>query len=73
MLPNASAVGFKWIATRCENRVAFTSFWSDRQEQVAVGTLNLYACWDWWGYTGADYRWRNGAQMKVLADWIRGM
>jgi len=39
--------------------------------QVIPGPTNPFACWDWWGYTGADYRWRNGAQMKVLADWIR--
>jgi len=38
--------------------------------QVIPGPANPFACWDWWGYTGTDYRWRNGAQMKVLADWI---
>lgn len=39
--------------------------------QVVPATLNPYACWDWWGYTGADYRWRNGKQMVVVTDWIR--
>lgn len=39
--------------------------------QVVPGTLNPYACWDWWGYTGADYRWRNGKQMVVVTDWIK--
>ena len=39
--------------------------------QVIPGALNPYACWDWWGYTGADYRWRNGKQMVVVADWIK--
>ena len=39
--------------------------------QVVPGTLNPYACWDWWGYTDADYRWRNGKQMVVLTDWIK--
>ena len=38
--------------------------------QVAPAAANPYACWDWWGYTGASYRWRDGAQMKVLVDWI---
>lgn len=38
--------------------------------QVVPGALNPYACWDWWGYTGADYRWRNGKQMVVLTNWI---
>jgi poly(3-hydroxybutyrate) depolymerase len=39
--------------------------------QVVPGQLNPYACWDWWGYTGEDYRWRNGKQMQVVTDWIR--
>ena len=39
--------------------------------QVVPGTLNPYACWDWWGYTGADYRWRNGKQMLLVTDWIK--
>ena len=39
--------------------------------QVAPAAANPIACWDWWGYTGASYRWRDGAQMKVLANWIQ--
>lgn len=38
--------------------------------QVAVAATNPFACWDWWGYTGESYRWRDGAQMKVLSDWM---
>ena len=41
--------------------------------QVVPGTLNPYACWDWWGYTDADYRWRSGKQMVVLTDWIKSL
>ena len=39
--------------------------------QVVPATMNPYACWDWWGYTGAEYRWRNGKQMVVVTDWIK--
>jgi len=39
--------------------------------QVVSGALNPYACWDWWGYTGVDYRWRNGKQMVVVVDWVK--
>jgi hypothetical protein len=39
--------------------------------QVTSGPANPIACWDWWGYTGSNYLWRDGAQMKILADWIR--
>jgi len=41
--------------------------------QVVSGMMNPYACWDWWGYTGADYRWRDGKQMLVLVDWIKSL
>jgi poly(3-hydroxybutyrate) depolymerase len=41
--------------------------------QVVPGALNPYACWDWWGYTGTDYRWRNGKQMVVVTDWIKNL
>lgn len=39
--------------------------------QVAPATMNPYACWDWWGYTGAEYRWRSGKQMTVITNWIK--
>lgn len=42
-------------------------------EKSLFAPLNPHACWDWWGYTGDDYRYRDGAQMTVLADWIKGM
>jgi len=38
--------------------------------QVAPAVTNPYACWDWWGYTGEAYRWRDGAQMKAIVNWI---
>jgi len=41
--------------------------------QVAPAALNPYACWDWWGYTGAEYRWRDGKQMTVITDWIQSL
>jgi poly(3-hydroxybutyrate) depolymerase len=42
-------------------------------EKSLVAPLNPHGCWDWWGYTGADYASRSGAQMKTLADWIKGL
>jgi len=38
--------------------------------QVVSSTANPLACWDWWGYTGEDYRWRDGIQMTVVTQWI---
>jgi len=41
--------------------------------QVVPGGMNPLGCWDWWGYTGADYPYRNGKQMTVLANWIKNL
>ena len=41
--------------------------------QVAPAAANPLGCWDWWGYTGSDYLWRNAPQMKLLVDWIESM
>jgi hypothetical protein len=41
--------------------------------QVVPSAANPLGCWDWWGYTGANYRWRDGAQMKALANWVATM
>jgi len=41
--------------------------------QVVPGATNPLGCWDWWGYTGADYPYRDGKQMTVLADWVENL
>jgi poly(3-hydroxybutyrate) depolymerase len=41
--------------------------------QVTPGATNPLACWDWWGYTGANYIKRDGAQLKLLADWVKAL
>lgn len=32
--------------------------------------LNPKGCWDWWGYTGADYHTRDGVQMRAIRAMI---
>jgi len=39
--------------------------------QVVPSAANPLGCWDWWGYTGDNYLWRDGAQTRVLADWVK--
>jgi poly(3-hydroxybutyrate) depolymerase len=39
--------------------------------QVAPSPVNPLACWDWWGYTGADYLWRTAPQLALLAGWVQ--
>ena len=41
--------------------------------QTVPGVTNPLGCWDWWGYTGADYLYRDGKQMTVLAEWIESL
>jgi hypothetical protein len=34
--------------------------------QSLIAPFNPRGCWDWWGYTGADYATRNGAQLASV-------
>ena len=38
------------------------------QAHASLAPLNPKACWDWWGYTGADYDLRSGAQIAWLSN-----
>lgn len=42
-------------------------------EKSLMAPLNPHGCWDWWGYTGADYATRSGKQTAVLVEWIDGL
>lgn len=34
--------------------------------QIAAGSGNRQACWDWWGYTGNNFLTRDGAQIQAV-------
>ena len=38
--------------------------------QVSKSMMNPQGCWDWWGYTGADYDQRSGKQIAGIAALI---
>ena len=38
-----------------------------------VMPLNPQGCWDWWGYTGADYAWRDGAQLASVRRMVEAL
>ena len=38
-----------------------------------LAPLNPQGCWDWWGYTGADYATRNGAQVRALRAMLQAL
>ncbi len=35
-----------------------------------LGPINPKGCWDWWGYTGADFAYRNGAQIDAVRSML---
>lgn len=67
---NAQAVGERFVREAGFNR------WADVQNVAVLYPqtrssylpLNPKACWDWWGYTGADYDTRDGAQLAWVAN-----
>lgn len=66
---NADKVGEAFVREAGFNR------WADAhgvvvlypQTRASFAPLNPNACWDWWGYTGADYDTREGAQIQWVA------
>jgi hypothetical protein len=40
------------------------------QTRASFMPLNPKGCWDWWGYSGADYDTRNGVQLRWLANLV---
>jgi poly(3-hydroxybutyrate) depolymerase len=65
---NAESVGERFVRDAGFNR------WADRysvvvlypQTRASFVPLNPKGCWDWWGFTGADYDTRGGAQIRWL-------
>ncbi|MBL8273855.1 MAG: hypothetical protein JNJ74_08595, partial [Xanthomonadales bacterium] len=43
------------------------------QVSASLVPLNPKGCWDWWGYTGADYDLRAGAQLQFLARMLAAL
>lgn len=67
---NADSVGEAFVRDAGYNR------WADAygvvvlypQTRASYAPLNPKACWDWWGYSGADYDSRSGVQMRWVAN-----
>jgi poly(3-hydroxybutyrate) depolymerase len=60
-----------WAAS---NRIIVLYPQTVRRYGFAIGSirwlLNPKGCWDWWGYTGADYHTRDGIQMRAVRAMI---
>ncbi|KZC17457.1 poly (3-hydroxybutyrate) depolymerase (PhaZ) [Rhodanobacter sp. FW510-R12] len=72
---NAAAVGEAFVEDAGFNR------WADvyavavlyPQTRASFAPLNPQACWDWWGYSGADYDSRQGVQLRWLVNAVRAL
>lgn len=72
---NVDSVGEAFVREAGYNR------WADAyrvvvlypQTRATFAPLNPKACWDWWGYSGADYDTRSGAQLRWLAAATRAL
>ena len=72
---NADAVGEAFVRDAGFNR------WADvygvavlyPQTRASFAPLNPQACWDWWGYSGADYDTRQGAQLRWLVNAVHAL
>ncbi len=72
---NVDAVGEAFVKDAGFNR------WADvyhvavlyPQTRASFAPLNPQACWDWWGYSGADYDSRAGVQLRWVVNAVRAL
>lgn len=72
---NADAVGEAFVRDAGFNR------WADvyhvailyPQTRASFAPLNPQACWDWWGYSGADYDTRQGVQLRWVVNAVKAL
>ena len=72
-LQGASLVGDAFYAHAGLNEWADTNHIVVLYPQVTKSTMNPEGCWDWWGYTGADFAKKTGAQMAMVRAMMSGM
>jgi poly(3-hydroxybutyrate) depolymerase len=65
---NAESLGDAYVKHTGYNR------WADANRIVVLypqtGNEALNACWDWWGYTGADYAQKSGSQVGAIVAMV---
>lgn len=69
---SAEAVGDNFVRNNGLNEWAETNRIVVLYPQAAAteGSENMQACWDWWGYTGADYATLDGVQIEAVVRMI---
>jgi poly(3-hydroxybutyrate) depolymerase len=70
---SAESVGNQFTNDTGYNRWADSNKLIVLYPQVDKSVLlpNPQGCWDWWGYTGPDYAYRSGLQMKAIMAMVK--
>lgn len=70
---SAQSVGDKFVTDTGYNEWADTNQLLILYPQVnkSVIPYNPSGCWDWWGYTGADYATKSSVQMKAILGMVK--
>ena len=68
---NLEAVGNDFVMESGLNEVAEGSNLIILYPQTkALGLINPHGCWDWWGYSGLNYLWRDSSQMSSILNTV---
>lgn len=70
---SAQSVGDKFVTDTGYNEWADTNQLLILYPQVnkSVIPYNPSGCWDWWGYTGADYATKSSVQMTAILGMVK--
>jgi poly(3-hydroxybutyrate) depolymerase len=73
---NAAAVGDAFVSGTGLNQYADSNNIVVLYPQTRASSINPFnpnACWDWWGYTGADFANRQGPQMQAVHQLVQAV
>ncbi|QBL09273.1 polyhydroxybutyrate depolymerase [Rheinheimera sp. D18] len=73
---NANSVGDAFVTGTDLNNYADTNNLVIFYPQTVASSINPFnpnACWDWWGYTGADYATKTGPQLQAVHQLVQAL
>lgn len=70
---DASQIGEAYVRKTGLNHYADSEQLVILYPQVEKSTFNPLGCWDWWGYSGANYLSKEGAQLKAVNQLVEAL
>ncbi|GAB2913232.1 extracellular catalytic domain type 2 short-chain-length polyhydroxyalkanoate depolymerase [Rheinheimera gaetbuli] len=73
---NAQSVGDAYVTGTGLNNYADSNNLVVLYPQATASSINPFnpnACWDWWGYTGADYATKEGLQLQAVHQLVQAL